>query len=226
MKKLIIILSILLLLPISTTFASDIRLSYKATFPNSDALSTTGGVEFEASHEGYLAWMSYEESMLRFVGQECVDISMFGMGLGYRLPIVKNLSVAIKGGYYKPFHNYRATYQEAIYRQMHAYVENAEGQNWRDNGIDYDIASAEYDIYGGFGGEIEVNWTVPLFDWLNLDLIAGWRYLNLKDRISANINGLGPEHDDLSETGSPYHEFLQYRNWNGGVLGVSLTWRF
>ena len=118
MKKYIIIF-LVLLFPMSG-YALDTSLSYKATFPNADDLSTTGGIELEASHEGYLAWISYEDTMLRYVGQEMADIFLWSIGLGYRIGIVKDLSIAIKGGYYLPIKSYRNTYQEAIYRQKHA----------------------------------------------------------------------------------------------------------
>lgn len=224
MKKYIIIL-LILLFPM-TGHSFETSLSYKATFPNSDALSTTGGLEFEASHEGYLVWVGYEKTMIRMVGQEMADIDMWSAGLGYRLKILEKLSIAIKGGFYKPIPSYRGTYQEAIYRQMHAYIEGVEGEIWRENGIDYDEMTSTYDINSGWGGEIQANWTIPLFSRLDLNLMAGYRYLILKDRIAADINGLGPEHDDLSETGSPYHEFLQQRNWCGGLLSIMFTWSF
>lgn len=213
-KKYIIILLVLLIPCLS--HALDTSLSYRAIFPNADNLSTADGLELKADYRGYLAWISYEESMLRYVGQECVDISLWGAGLGYEIEVVKNLSVAIKGGYYFPVKNYRNTYQEAIYRQMYAYTYPVEG--WQPGGdVSYIENTCDYEINGNFGGSVEANWTIPITDWLNLDLLAGWRYLNLKDRISANISGLYE---------GAFHEFIVNRDWSGGVIGVSVTFRF
>jgi len=214
MKKYIAIFLVVFLFPCFAN-AFEINLSYKATFPNADDLSTTGGIELEASHEGILSWLSYEESMLRYVGQECMNISLLSAGLGYRIELVDNLSVAIKGGYYMPVKSYRNTYQEAIYRQMHAYTYPVE--HWAGGDIDYIESTCDYEINGNFGGGIEANWTIPILSWINLDLLAGWRYLNLKDRISANIKGLHP---------GAFHEFVVNKDWSGGVIGASLVFRW
>jgi len=215
-SKIIATLILVLVLPCFAC-AFDVGVSYKATFPNADDLSTTGGIELEASHEGYLVWMAYEKTMMRMIGQEMSNISLWSAGLGYRLKLLERLSIAVKGGFYKPIPSYRSTYQEAIYRQMHAYIEPVEGETWRKNGIDYDETTCDYEMNSGWGGEVSINWVIPFTTWLNLDLSAGYRYLNLKDRISANINGLYP---------GAYHEFIQNRNYCGGILGVEITFRF
>ena len=229
MKKLIIIFIFLMFAPLCVAHSVEVTLSGKYLLPNSENIQPLKGVELEVEHGSFLLWLSYDQTMMRLVGQELADFEIFGFGLGYKRNLFKGFSVAIKAGYYHPQKSYRVSYQEAIIRDMNNRNENTEGWAIGSDGHlgqnndepHYILNTCQYEINGNFGATLQADWNVSIRKNIALDLFGGYRMLKFGDRVSANIAGLGPEHGL-----NPYHEFYTNRDWSGAFFGLRLTFRW
>lgn len=230
MKKLIFsIIVIIGLFFYSHVSAFEIRPNVIVSSPNEATLSDVRGCEIEARWRNILFFVSQTQATKFLVGQTVGTYQILGAGAGYILPLVKYFSMSGRFGYYQPKMHYKPEKDEAIYRELHRLSKPVD--KWRMKPgvlccegyeLDYDFRTCQYETTGSLGGDIRLNFDVPIANHVRFNLFVSYRVLEFDTRISANIKGLPIRSDGFQA----FHEFYGKDNFSGGQIGigVSIKW--
>lgn len=202
--------AVLLLLPLTVKAESpfNVTVGLHQNVYFSDKLEAGPGISIKAGKGLYL-WGSYEKTLLRFGGQESVDITLGGLGAGAKKDF-EHVSLWIEGGWFQPMHviTRGEAYQEGAYIEMNQIV-----APFRESWLNY-----EYDLNGGIGGAVGLTLHYDLSTSWRVGLSTSYRYLRLGEWIVGHNGTVGPE---------IYHwQIYQERDFSAFQVGLSVTYSF
>ena len=113
-KRKIVLLAmvILVLLFANSVYALDIDIVGKYNIYKDTGLETAPIIEMRIGNPFYI-WGSYEDTMVRLVGQEVADTKIYGGGIGIKKKI-DSISLYIQGGWYQPNFNEKVSSGEGV----------------------------------------------------------------------------------------------------------------
>lgn len=212
MKKAIIIFIIFLA---STVSAEDWSLSldiYKVVPTDAEAIVQQGhGLQATLQRKAGYLYVSQDLLPVRFGGQRGVDISLWSAGLGFTHQISEYFTFSCDAGWYEPIFSEEGRQQIVHDKYM------AEGLMLYLNDF-LALAPRQWDYYtlnyhGSIGGKLNVSFSYPMFDWLSLEMAAGYRYLKLTERIRGKDFG-----NDVT-----YWTIKQDRDFSGWLIGGGIV---
>jgi hypothetical protein len=160
-------------------------------------------VKVSGSIDPVYLWASGERALLRLAGQEAVDITLIGAGVGMRHSW-DWLSLWAEAGYYIPSTSTRETFIEAAVLDLNQVV-----------GITRWWEYYDYSLKGAVGGSLGADLTYPLSDAWKVGLSTSYRYLRVTEWITA--------HDGTS---LPYWEISRQRDMSAWMVGVGIRYEF
>lgn len=153
-----------------------------STYQNNN-LDNALGVEIRVGYKNAFLWASYEAPLLRFGGQECIDLQILGAGIGARTPLYYGFRGFFGIGYYKisstikwPFYldGYLYAFQEFL----------GTTQEWEH---------VDYQIKDSMGSMIGVQYQKNITDDLFIGGMIDYRFLRASQSIYGWNGELDPE---------------------------------
>ena len=208
MKRFLLLL-ILLLPPSSVTALELSVIPYHATY-QSDNLDNDLGIRVQLGHKNYYLWGSMETPLLRFGGQQCVDIQLLGLGWGVKTKSYGGFSLFIDGGYFLT--DYK-TLWAFHFDGAHYAFSTILGISTGDSRY-YFWDHYDYRLKDGFGGAIGMSYSKVFFeDHLSLGVMVGYRYLRLEQSVWGWNGTFDPS--------QPHWEVFRYQDFSsiyGGIV--------
>ena len=198
-----------LIFPVSS-HALTASLQYQHVIYDDSELEPSGGLRLSLCGKRFSLGLSYESTLLVLGGQEAVDIDLWGLGLGARMarqPFTLQFGLS----YYFPDIEYRGAFREAMWLHVnHIYPEGAhDSYNSPDE--------YAYELHGGLGSHIKLSAEHELCERLWLNISLGYRYLRLTEHYVR---------DHRAYNASSWVEFINYRDFSGGIVFVGVAKKF
>lgn len=156
-------------------------------------------------------WASAEELLRRYGGQECIDLRLFGIGLGIEKEMWREFQFHIDGGYFDPHAKTRpAFHADGAWYAFRILGPYGDDFQWKHYG---------YDIDGGFGGSIGLSFNRDLTDQWAIGGGAGYRYLKLCESVYG-------WNEDVYDGSKPHWEIYQDTSFSGIQIGMKVSYRY
>ena len=178
-----------------------------------DSLLDNGkGLVLSGSLNDFFAELSYEDTLLRFGGQECVDIELYGLNIGYKrlLPIKSfgNIEGFISLGYYYPDTQTRP----AFHFDGAWYAFNILGPH----GNDYHWDHYSYELHPDIGCTLGGRYLHPIGERLTIGGGLSYRWLSLKEEVYGWNGAYHPS--------DPHWEISPKRTMSGMRIEIVFRW--
>ena len=194
---------LILLIPLKS-YAWDLSLNCSHIIPTDTELSSSRAISLTTGNTIF-AQLSYEETMLTLGGQEAVDISLLGVGVGFKKDLFE-IGIA----YYLPNTSHRPAFREAMWLHFtHIYPDDI--HSW------YDDDTYKYNLNGNIGAYVGLNLERQLTDSLHFNFFIGYRYLKLQEYYLR---------DHQNYANGSWVEFINYRDFSAGIAMVGIRWEF
>ena len=189
--------------------AFDLSVTGNQTLLESKNLDPSRGVLLEAGNLWRVS-LSFEDTLLRFGGQEACDVRLYGLAIVRQVQIGA-VTFALGGGYYMPEIERRKGFREAMWLEInHAYPEGAHRSfNNRDK---YD-----YELHGNFGGFFRVSFEQYMTKHLSVYFAGGYRYLKLQENLVRDHRAYSP---------GSWVEFMRWQDLSGCAISLGLIMKF
>ncbi len=203
-SKLTVLFMIISVLIVTPTFGTKLNFTGVYSLYQNENLDSGRGLKLSADFNSPLyPWASYEETMLRFAGQEMSDMKVYGGGFG-----IKKDGWFAELGYYLPKYELRNSYKEALWLEINRVVSpGLDPAGYHGNGFTYEIND-------DFGLAVGKEFEYPLTDSLSLQFAAIYRWLRFKDVIICHFDS------------TTYWEVYAYRDFSGVLVNLAFQWRF
>ena len=213
MKRLLFLL--FLFLPFNASAVELSVMPFHATY-QSNNLDNDTGIRLQLGHANYFLWGSLESSLVRFGGQQCVDVQLIGAGLGVKTKPFHGFSLSLDGGYFFTDHKiHKSFYFDG------AWYAFAEHLIWQDGTAQHRTHWDHYDyqLKDGFGGSVGAAYRKSFFDdRLTLGCLVGYRYLRLEQAIRG-WNG-------AFDASLPHWEVFRDQDFSSIFTGLIIGWKF
>ena len=189
--------------------AFDLTITGNQVMLESKNLDPSRGITLEAG-DRWRVLLSFEDTLLRFGGEEACDVSLYGMAIMRRFQI-GGLALDLGAGYFIPQVERRLAFREALWLEInHLYPEGAH--------IDFDDPDIyEYELHGNFGGFFRVSYEQYLTKRIALSLGGGYRYLKLQESLTRDHRAYCP---------GSWVEFGRWQDLGGGFVTLGLAFHF
>lgn len=188
-------------------------LQYEHVIYSDSELEPSGGVELELLTKKFYPFslnLSYESTLLVLGGQEAADIDLFGVGLAVKLP-QRYFVLQLGASWYFPDVSYKRSFGEAMY--LHINHVFPEGKGYADYN---DLFT--YELHGNLGAYVKLDFNYEITKTLWLNFSVGYRYLSLMEHYLRR--------DTEPEQLGQWVEFINYRDFSGGIVFIGVTKRF
>lgn len=220
MKTLLVIpvaIFLILIGIVTGALAKDFDFTIKGTYfiyQDKDLTTDGKGIKAELQYKYLYLWGSREQTELRLTGQRAGDISLYGVGLGGKVELVKRLSAFVEVGYYIPYSALQKstqTYAEGVYYKWYRCVSELGQAQYAGVFTKY-----TYELKSNFGGSAGLVFNQELYKGLSLNISGAYRFLNL------------PENWDAASPKDPnyYIQTKEKRSFSGGQFGIGLNYKF
>ena len=203
----ILSICILCILIASPLFAGEIAVTSTYNIYQSEKLEAAPGLKLSGGADHLYVWGSYENTLLRFGGQESVDINLYGAGLGFR-GRMEAVTLFMEIGYYYPRYNVSPLFS----------IESASYAFFESIGLHSPFAHHLYDLSGGFGGQLGIEISHKLTDFISVSGVVAYRALTLKETIYA--------HNGSMVYADSHWEIFTERDFSAWQVGLTFVWRF
>lgn len=166
------------------------------------------GLKATLGNERFYAFASGEELLRRYGGQECVDITLLGIGIGAQRELVEDLLVSFDFGWFIPD---SATRPPFDYDGAWYAFSNTLGISIGDPRYHF-WEHYSHDIKSNLGASIGISFRRPISKRFNLSIGIRYRYL----KLSEAVYGWDGEYDG----DAPHWEIFPNTNFSGAQLTV------
>lgn len=202
--KYILVILIIVLFPVMC-YSSDISI-YSPNYSDG-VVRDSFGIELILKS---LFWISYEKPLITFGGQEAVDLSLLGAGVGYGVGLNRFLLFG-KVGWYYPLPKFReGSYREAFWMGLMRRIAPPLSSPKLS-----DFYSFDYTIKPNFGVSIGVVTRILTTNWLEMNLYADYRYLKMRDMLYGYFT--------LPEKSNGHWESMSDINLSGYNIGLNFV---
>lgn len=193
---------------VTSAEAGEVALSPIYTLYNDNEMESSLGLKLTYKpKESFYAWASAEELLRRFSGQECIDMQIYGVGLGLLEEIVDGLFLSIDTGYFLPHRRKTRPAFHADGALLHMIdVLGSYAKSWTHYG---------YEIGGGFGGSVGIAFDYELTDRWRIGGWTAYRVLKLEEFV------FGYD-EDAFDSGLPHHEVFEHTSFSGMQFGFKV----
>jgi len=189
--------------------AFDLSITGNQVMLNSENLDPSRGISLEAGNLWRVS-LSFEDTLLRFGGQEACDVRLYGLAIVRRFQ-VGGLALDLGGGYFIPEVERRAPFREGMWLEInHIYPE---GNHSSFNKPDI----YEYELHGNIGGFFRVSYEQYLTKRIALYFGGGYRYLKLQENLVRDHGAYRP---------GSWVEFMRWQDLGGGFIALGLNFHF
>ena len=192
-------------------YASDFDVSLMPMYNTYTAKSLDNelAIRGQVGYKKLYLWVGYEEPVVSFGGQKCVDVDVIGGGFGVQAHKWNGFKAHLDTGYYWVNTSLREAW----------YIDGAQlafGEFLGVFGDDYLWDNYRYDLDGGIGGKIGVSytWNVARF---GITFNVGYRYLKLNQEIYG-WNG-------VYDAAAPHWEVFRYQSFSCIETGFTIQYR-
>lgn len=177
---------------------ADTMVSINQKLYKNPEIEASYGLTLSINKFHYFAWLSIDNSLIRFLGQEAADLKVIGFGLGAKHYLSKHLQLFLSCGYYYPDTELRSSSSEAIFLKMHEMY---------DTRKKYD--QYRYELTGRIGGTIGLEYQIKN------RFVFGFEYgfLQLKEEIVCTW-----DHDY-----TVWHEYLGNKDFSHIKISVGIV---
>jgi hypothetical protein len=220
----IILAALLVLLLPTALWASDVSLAVTGGiyFPTDTQFQEGRHIQINLKWKNIYTFGSYTMTERRIAGQGAGEFNIFGIGGGLHIPITKNLSMWGQVGYYMPKSNLTGSTQDGDWYtganniEVHYLYWNQWGTNHQYNVQNYGIYECKL-VAGNIGGALGLNLVQPISKKIDVGISLAYMFLRFKETFYARY------------APCPTVSYIQTRQdvkLDGGILGISITYRF
>ena len=187
----------------------DLSIMSNQVILESENLDPSRGITLEAGNLWRVS-LSFEDTLLRFGGQEACDVRLYGLAIVRRFQ-VGGLALDLGGGYFIPEIEKRKAFGEAMWLEInHAYPE---GKHLSFNYPDI----YEYELHGNIGGFFRLSYEQFVTEHLSVYFAGGYRYLKLQENLVRDHRAYAP---------GSWVEFIRWQDFSGCAINLGLRVRF